>query len=95
MEGMQLPRLAAALQKSGVLFAEGPKRDLITRMDFYENGLSGTPDSSQKRLALLQELRLPRYLSTAALLEAVNALMGREEFLQLLAGLNAAGRSDA
>ena len=95
MEGMQLPILAAALQKSGVLFAEGPKRDLITRMDFYENGLSGAPDSSQKRLALLQELRLPRYLSTAALLEAVNALMGREEFLQLLAGLNAAGRSDA
>ena len=95
VEGMQLPILAAALQKSGVLFAEGPKRDLITRMDFYENGLSGAPDSSQKRLALLQELRLPRYLSTAALLEAVNALMGREEFLQLLAGLNAAGRSDA
>ena len=52
------------------------------------NGLSGGPDSSQKRLAVLQKLGLPRYLSAAALLEAVNALMNREEFLRLLDGLD-------
>ena len=85
---MQLQVLAAALQKSGVLFDEGPKKDPVTRMDFYENGLSGGPDSSQKRLAVLQKLGLPRYLSAAALLEAVNALMNREEFLRLLDGLD-------
>lgn len=84
VEGMQLQVLAAALQKSGVLFDEGPKKDPVTRMDFYEKGLSGGPDSSQKRLAVLQKLGLPRYLSAAALLEAVNALMNREEFLRLL-----------
>ena len=88
VEGMQLQVLAAALQKSGVLFDEGPKMDPVTRMDFYENGLSGGPDSSQKRLAVLQKLCLPRYLSAAALLEAVNALMNREEFLRLLDGLD-------
>ena len=88
VEGMQLQVLAAALQKSGVLFDEGPKKDPVTRMDFYENGLSGGPDSSQKRLAVLQKLGLPRYLSAAALLEAVNALMNREEFLRLLDGLD-------
>ena len=56
VEGMQLQVLAAALQKSGVLFDEGPKKDPVTRMDFYEKGLSGGPDSSQKRLAVLQKL---------------------------------------
>ena len=96
VEGMDLQILAAALQKSGVLFAEGPKKDPVTRMDFYENSLSGRPDSSQKRLALLREymrreLALPRYLSAAALLEAVTALMSREDFLRLLDRLDAAG----
>ena len=88
---MDLQILAAALQKSGVLFAEGPKKDPVTRMDFYENGLSGGPDSSQKRLSLLRELNLPHYLSAAALLEAVNALMSREDFLRLLDRLDTAG----
>lgn len=94
VEGMQLQVLAAALQKSGVLFDEGPKKNPVTRTDFYENGLSGGPDSSQKRLAVLQKLGLPRYLSAAALLEAVNALMDREEFLRLLDGLGRSGRED-
>ena len=74
-----------------LLFAEGPKKDPVTRMDFYENSLSGRPDSSQKRLSLLRELNLPHYLSAAALLEAVNALMSREDFLRLLDRLDAAG----
>ena len=91
VEGMDLQILAAALQKSGVLFAEGPKKDPVTRMDFDENGLSGRPDSSQKRLSLLRELSLPHYLSAAALLEAVNALMSREDFLRLLDRLDTAG----
>ena len=91
VEGMDLQILAAALQKSGVRFAEGPKKVPVTRMDFYENGLSGRPDSSQKRLSLLRELSLPHYLSAAALLEAVNALMSREDFLRLLDRLDTAG----
>ena len=84
VEGVSLQVLAAALEKSGVLFAEGPKKDPVTRMDLYEAGLSGGPDSRKKRLDLLRELKLPRYLSAAALLEALNALMDREGFFELL-----------
>ncbi len=84
VEGMSREILAAALKKSGVLFAEGPKKDPITRVDLYEAGLSGGPDSSKKRLALLRELNLPRYLSTSALLEAVNALMDRDAFFRTI-----------
>lgn len=88
VEGMSREILAAALKKSGVLFAEGPKKDPITRVDLYEAGLSGGPDSSKKRLALLRELNLPRYLSTSALLEAVNALMDRDVFFQTIEQLD-------
>ncbi len=84
VEGMSREILAAALKKSGVLFAEGPKKDPITRVDLYEAGLSGGPDSSKKRLALLRELNLPRYLSASALLEAVNALMDRDAFFRTI-----------
>ncbi len=88
VEGMCREILAAALKKSGVLFAEGPKKDPITRVDLYEAGLSGGPDSSKKRLALLRELNLPRYLSASALLEAVNALMDRDVFFQTIEQLD-------
>lgn len=84
VEGMDRQILIEALQKSGVLFTEQPKPDPITRLDFYEAGLSGSPDSSAKRLFLLRELGLPKYLSAGALLQAVNALMTRAEFLALV-----------
>lgn len=47
--------------------------------------------AAKKRLSLLRELSLPHYLSAAALLEAVNALMSREDFLRLLDRLDTAG----
>lgn len=84
VEGMDRQILIEALQKSGVLFTEQPKPDPVTRLDFYEAGLSGGPDSSAKRLFLLRELGLPKYLSAGALLQAVNALMTRAEFLALV-----------
>ena len=85
MEGMERSVLEEALRKSGILFADGPKKDPVTRMDFYEAGLSGGENSAEKRQALLKTLELPSYLSSSALLEAVNALMSREEFLETVA----------
>lgn len=84
VEGMERAVLEESLRKSGVLFADGPKPDPITRMDFYEAGLSGGENSAALRQLLLKELELPSYLSSAALLEAVNALMSREAFFDLL-----------
>lgn len=85
VEGMERSVLEEALRKSGILFADGPKKDPVTRMDFYEAGLSGGENSAEKRQALLKTLELPSYLSSSALLEAVNALMSREEFLETVA----------
>ena len=56
----------------------------MTKADFFELGLTGTPDSKQRREALKNKLHLPAHLSTNGLLEAVNLLYTREELEELL-----------
>ena len=58
-----------------------PAREPVTKQDFFALGLSGRPDSAAKRAALLQALSLPAHMSANALLQAVNVLFSREEFL--------------
>jgi len=57
----------------------------ITKADLFDKGLSGGTLSSNKRRALLKELDLPINLSSNALLDVLNALYSRDEFLS---GLN-------
>lgn len=64
------------------------RRRAITKLDFYEDGLSGKPESALRRKALLQLLDLPPYLSANALLELLNALYSWEEYQALLAKLS-------
>ena len=54
----------------------------ITKLDLFELGLSGTADSSERRAALKRELSLPEHLSANGLLDALNVLFRREEFLE-------------
>ena len=57
--------------------------DTITKFDLYTAGLSGRPDSAAKRAAFLEKLRFPAHMSANALLDALNLLYTREEFLAL------------
>ena len=66
----------------------------ITKADFYELALTGAPDSGARRRALQKNLGLPERLSANSLLQAVNALYGREEFIRLARGLTAAGNKE-
>lgn len=52
----------------------------ITKHDFYKDGLCGAKNSSLKRGLLLQELNLPSYLSSNALLQVVNHFMTYDEY---------------
>ena len=56
----------------------------ITKPDLYELGLSGRPDSREKRKALQKELGLPENLSANALLTALNCLYTKEQLKALL-----------
>ena len=97
VEGMDPVTLLAALRKAGATFLDEaadagtfigrpPEAEAspITKTDLYELGLSGKPDSKEKRFALQKRLGLPENLSANALLTALNCIMTREELSSLL-----------
>lgn len=85
VEGMTPEILLAALRDAGA-YIEGETAQAagepITKLDLFELGLSGTADSSERRAALKRELSLPTHLSANGLLDALNVLFRREEFLE-------------
>ena len=86
VEGMTKEILLSALENAGAdLGGETAKKpgDTITKFDLYTAGLSGKPDSASKRAAFLEKLRFPAHMSANALLDALNLLYTREEFLAL------------
>ena len=85
VEGMEPAVLIEALRRAGATFldedAPVEKGEPMTRADLMDLGLIGA-GSREKRQALLKRLSLPEHMSTGAMLEAINLLMGREEFLK-------------
>ena len=53
---------------------------MLTKVDLYNDGLSGGADSSARRERLLVYLGLPRTLSANALIEAVNVIFGYDAY---------------
>ena len=86
VEGMEPRVLLEALRRCGATFedeaAAAPSRDPITKRDLYTLGLTGWPDSAERRDLLKRKLGLPEHLSTNALLEVLNLLYEREDFLR-------------
>lgn len=83
VEGMRPEVLEAALRQCGATIlgetsAHQPGGD-ITKLDLYQLGLSGRPDSAIKRRELLKRLALPEHLSANALVQVLNTIMTKEE----------------
>lgn len=84
VEGMCPEVLLEALQRAGATFeldqekGNSVKANGITHSDLMELQLIG-PGSRLHRAALCRALALPERLSTNALLDVLNALVGREE----------------
>lgn len=56
----------------------------ITGLDFYEDGISGKPESKEKRKKLLKALELPEKMSTTSLLKIINLLITYDEYKELV-----------
>lgn len=87
VEGMSPEVIIDSLRKAGATIeGESPavKRNGITKADLFSMGLSGGPDSKQKRLALMKILNLPEHMSSNALLQALNLLYSKEEIFNLV-----------
>ncbi len=82
VEGMDAEVLREAFRKAGVLTENTEQGEPITKTDLYFAGLSGTPDSTAARREFQLSLGLPAMLSASALLEILNSMMTRQEFLK-------------
>lgn len=89
VEGMTKEVILSALKASGATI-EGEHQEshgCITKQDLMQLGLSGGPQSSQKRIALQKKLHLPEKMSANALLQALNILYSIEDLLAILKDL--------
>ena len=87
VEGMRPEVLLEALIRAGAtiddceMVTASPR---ISKADFYALGLSGREGSAEKRKKLLRQLELPERMSADAMLDVLNALMDRENFIAYL-----------
>lgn len=82
VEGIRPEIIIEALEKAGVLCEEvdNTPRKEITKLDLYEDGLSGRPDSDALREKLLKHLDLPERLTSNALVQILNTFLTYEEY---------------
>lgn len=91
VEGINREELVNAIKKSGatILGVESNKNSReITKLDFYDFGLCGRDNSAVLRKKLLSHLSLPEYLSTNAMISALNCLYTYDEFNEMLNKFN-------
>lgn len=87
VEGMPPQVILDALRKAGATIeGECASRTAgnITKQDLMELGLSGGPNSREKRLELLKKLELPEHTSSNAMLQALNLLLNLDELKELI-----------
>ena len=80
-EGLLEARIAAGATVDGVSEDE---KATITKADMFSMGYTGKPDSSKRRAELLKTLGLPEKMTGSALLDVLNVIMTRDEFLALV-----------
>ena len=87
VEGMKPEIIIDALRKAGATIeGEGTARTAgnITKQDLMAIGLSGGPNSREKRVALLKKLDLPAHTSSNAMLQALNLLLSLDELKEII-----------
>lgn len=85
VEGMTREVILDALHRAGATFdgeEKASRGEPITKADMMERGLVGD-NSAEKRRVLIRALELPKHLSANALLEVLNLLYTRDEFIRL------------
>lgn len=86
VEGMRPQVLLDALIRAGATIdgeESAPPMARITKADMYSKGLTGREGSAARRAELIRRLDLPKHMTADALLDVLNAVMTRDEFMEL------------
>lgn len=94
VEGMEADTLRDILRPYATT-APKQSRLSLTKLDFYNLGLSGGENSTEKRNQLATYLGLPRNMTANALLEALNTLLTPETWEDALSHLTCANESES
>jgi len=85
VEGMTKDVILKSLENAGATFTdtehEPDADERITKNDLFELGLSGSEESAFRRRELLKQLDLPTRLSANGLLDVLNILFTKDEFI--------------
>lgn len=90
VEGVSTEIILTALEKAGITGArldDSDKRRLVTKTDFFEDGISGKANSHIKRKALLKALGLPENLSANGMLKIINTYMTFDDYKQAVSSI--------
>ena len=92
VEGIDTEKLYRLLlpfsREGGDKCRDRENKELVTKADFYEDGLSGCDDAGSKRDMLASRLELPGGMTPNALLSAVNVLVTKEEYKRIVSEMN-------
>ncbi len=81
VEGIPAEIIRNSLERAGVIVSEEKaERRIVTKQDFYSDGLTGSEGSKEKRINLLRYLDLPERMTTNAMLEIINAFMSYDDY---------------
>lgn len=86
VEGMRPQVLLDALIRAGATIdgeESAPPMARITKADMYSKGLTGREGSAARRAELVRRLDMPEHMTADALLDVLNAVMTRDEFMEL------------
>lgn len=85
VEGMSPEIIIESLRRAGATIdgEDAPAVSRISKADLYTKGFTGRENSALLRNKLLKKLELPEKLSTDSMLQVLNALMSREEFMSI------------
>ena len=81
VEGMEDEIIEDVLRKYA---SEKERGEKITKSDLLDAGLYGGTDSAAARVGICRRLSIPTGISPGAFADAVNALMSRKEFFEMM-----------
>ncbi len=87
VEGVSDEIILKSLENAGFELREDFCSKIITKADFFADGLTGNTDSNNKREELKRKLNLPKHLSVNMLIDVLNRLYGYEEYKKIVSEL--------